>query len=91
MAAIVAVAVLISVVVTLVTTLTGFQEVPREQIFLMRSFGATKRQILTMVVLPASAPTLLAALKLNIGMTWVSYPGRTNGTAAVAEVDFAVP
>lgn len=29
--------------------------------------------------------------ELNIGMTWVSYPGRTNGTAAAAEVDFAAP
>ena len=27
---------------------------------------------------------------LNIGMTWVSYPGRTNSTATAAEVDFAV-
>ena len=29
--------------------------------------------------------------ELNIGMTWVSYPGRANGTASAAEVDFAVP
>jgi nicotinamidase-related amidase len=29
--------------------------------------------------------------ELNIGMTWVSYPGRKNGTAAAEEVDFAVP
>ena len=28
--------------------------------------------------------------ELNIVMTWISYPGRTNGTASVAEVDFAV-
>lgn len=28
--------------------------------------------------------------ELNIGMTWVSYPGRANRTAAAAEVDFAV-
>ena len=28
---------------------------------------------------------------LNIAMTWVSYPGRTNGTAAAAEIDFATP
>lgn len=28
--------------------------------------------------------------ELNIGMTWVSYPGRTNRTAAAAEVDFAM-
>jgi nicotinamidase-related amidase len=26
---------------------------------------------------------------LNVTMTWVSYPGRTNGTATAVEVDFA--
>jgi len=26
--------------------------------------------------------------ELNIGMTWVNYPGRTNGTATAEEVDF---
>ena len=26
--------------------------------------------------------------ELNIGMTWVSYPGRSNGTASAEEVDF---
>lgn len=29
--------------------------------------------------------------ELNIAMTWLSYPGRTNGIAAAEEVDFAVP
>ena len=28
---------------------------------------------------------------LNIAMTWLSYPGRTNGTATAEEVDFAAP
>ncbi len=27
--------------------------------------------------------------ELNIGMTWVSYPGRTSGTVATADVEFA--
>jgi nicotinamidase-related amidase len=27
---------------------------------------------------------------LNVAMTWVSYPGRTNGTATAEAVDFAV-
>jgi nicotinamidase-related amidase len=27
--------------------------------------------------------------ELNIAMTWLSYPGRANGTAAAEEVDFA--
>ena len=29
--------------------------------------------------------------ELNIAMTWLSYPGRTNGAATAAEVDFASP
>lgn len=29
--------------------------------------------------------------ELNIAMTWVSYPGRTNGTATAEKVDFATP
>ena len=29
--------------------------------------------------------------ELNIAMTWLSYPGRKNGTATAAEVDFAAP
>ena len=29
--------------------------------------------------------------ELNIAMTWLSYPGRTNATATAAEVDFANP
>ena len=28
--------------------------------------------------------------ELNIAMTWLSYPGRTNGTASAEDVDFAV-
>ena len=28
---------------------------------------------------------------LNIAMTWVSYPARTNGTAKAEEIDFATP
>ena len=28
---------------------------------------------------------------LNIAMTWLSYPGRTNGTATAGEIDFATP
>ena len=33
--------------------------------------GATKFQQLTMVVLPASVPTMVSALKLSVGMSWV--------------------
>lgn len=29
--------------------------------------------------------------ELNIAMTWLSYPGRANGTASAEEVDFTTP
>jgi hypothetical protein len=29
--------------------------------------------------------------ELNIAMTWLSYPGRTNGTATAEEVVFDTP
>jgi nicotinamidase-related amidase len=29
--------------------------------------------------------------ELNVAMTWLSYPGRKNGTALASEVQFAVP
>jgi hypothetical protein len=29
--------------------------------------------------------------ELNITMAWPSYPGRTNSTASVEEVEFSVP
>ena len=29
--------------------------------------------------------------ELNIGMTWISYPGRTSRTVSVEEVDFVAP
>ena len=28
---------------------------------------------------------------LNIAMSWLSYPGRTNGTATAEAIDFAAP
>lgn len=71
MPAIIAMALLISVVVTLVTVLSGFREIPQEKITLLRSFGATRFQVLRMIILPGALPAIIAALKLNIGMTWV--------------------
>lgn len=71
MEAIVAMALLVSVIVTLVTVLGGFGEIPQEKLTLLRSFGATKWQCLWMVVLPGSLPNIVTALKLGVGMSWV--------------------
>lgn len=71
MAAIVTIAVLVSVIVAITSVYTGFSEVDAEKLLLLRSLGASKIQVLTMVVLPASVPTMVSALKLSVGMSWV--------------------
>ena len=72
-ASIVTMALLVSVIVTVIGVLNGFLDVSPDKIKLLKTFGATKRQILTKVVLPASIPTIISALKINVGMSWWSY------------------
>jgi NitT/TauT family transport system permease protein len=38
---------------------------------LLKTFGASKKQILTTLIIPASIPTLISTLKINIGLSWV--------------------
>lgn len=68
---IIVMALLISLVVTIMSVLVGFNEITGEKQLLMRTLGASKLQILTMVVLPASVPTIMSALKISVGMSWV--------------------
>jgi len=61
----------ISVFITILMIYSGFQGVDPNKIKLAQTFGATKGQILRKVVLPGSVPTLLAALKVNAGLSLV--------------------
>lgn len=71
MKSIIVMGLLISLVVTIMTVLAGFNAITGEKQLLMRTLGASKLQILTMVVLPASIPTIMSALKISVGMSWV--------------------
>ncbi len=68
---IIVMALLISTIVTIMSVLAGFMEITDEKQLLMRTLGASKWQILSMVVLPASVPTFMSALKISVGMSWV--------------------
>src|SRR6266516_50286 len=61
----------ISVFITILMIYSGFQGIDPNKIKLAQTFGATKGQILRKVVLPGSVPTLLAALKVNAGLSLV--------------------
>jgi NitT/TauT family transport system permease protein len=53
----------ISLFVTILVIYSGFGGVEVNQIKLARTFGASKAQILTKVILPGSIPTMIAALR----------------------------
>ena len=61
----------ISLFITVLMIYSGFQGIDPNKIKLAQTFGATKAQILTKVVLPGSIPTLIATLKVNAGLSLV--------------------
>jgi len=69
--AIIVIALLISIVVTIISILSGFHEVNEDKIKLLKTFGASKLQILINLIIPASIPNLISALKINVGLSWV--------------------
>ena len=69
--AIITIALLISIVTTIISVLTGFNEVDKGKMLLMTTFKATKWQKLRYLVFPASVPVIISALKINVGLSWV--------------------
>jgi NitT/TauT family transport system permease protein len=61
----------ISLFITILMIYSGFQGIDPNKVKLAQTFGASKRQILMKVVLPGSVPTLIAALKVNAGLSLV--------------------
>jgi NitT/TauT family transport system permease protein len=64
-------AIAISVVVTIIMVESGFKQTGKTKLKLMESFGASRFQMLRMVLLPASTPNFIATLKVNVGLTLV--------------------
>jgi len=67
----VAMAIAVSIIVTIMMMHTGFKEVDPNKVKLVRTFGASKGQVLWKVIIPASIPTMIAALKVNVGLSLV--------------------
>jgi NitT/TauT family transport system permease protein len=61
----------ISLFITILMIYSGFQGIDPNKVKLAQTFGASKGQILIKVVLPGSVPTLIAALKVNAGLSLV--------------------
>lgn len=68
---IIVMALLISIVVTILNVYLAFESCDEDKVKLLRTLGATKLQILTKVVLPASIPSIISVLKINVGLSLV--------------------
>lgn len=66
-----AVAISISLVLTIISAYNYFIQVEEEKIKMLQSFNATKWQILTKLIIPANVTNLISLVKINIGMSWV--------------------
>jgi NitT/TauT family transport system permease protein len=65
------IAIAISVFLTILMIYGGFRETDADKIKLVRTFGGSKWQVLTKVVVPANIPVMIGALKINVGLALV--------------------
>ncbi len=69
--AIIFMALAISLIVTVLEMLSGFHHTDTEIMKMAQTFGASRKQLLVKIVLPANLPTLFNSLKINIGLSLV--------------------
>ena len=62
---------LISVIITIINVLDGFNKTDNNKIKLLKSFKATKSQIYFKLILPYNYKTIISALKINISMSLI--------------------
>lgn len=67
----IAIAAILTFIVSLITTFNGTREVDDDLVRLMRSLGATRLQAWRKVVAPATLPWILSAMRLNIGFALI--------------------
>lgn len=71
MGAIITMGIAISLIVTVLEILNGFLGTDKELIKMAKTFGASKWQTLTKIVIPANIATFFNSLKINIGLSLV--------------------
>jgi NitT/TauT family transport system permease protein len=68
---IISMGIIISVIVTTIVIYSSFREVDPNYIKVIQTFGATRAQCFKEAILPASFPTIISTLKVNVGLSWV--------------------
>ncbi len=71
MNSIIIMALLISVIITIIDVYQGFKDTNSTKIKLMKSFSATRRQIYFKLLLPSSFTKIISTLKINVSMSLI--------------------
>ena len=61
----------ISLIVTILEILNGFNNTDKDKIKMAKTFNCSKIQLLTKIIMPANISTLINSLKVNIGLSLV--------------------
>lgn len=61
----------ITVIITTLVVYNSFNEVDPNYVKVIRTFSGQRSEIFAKVVFPASFPTIVSTLKVNVGMAWV--------------------
>lgn len=62
---------IISIIITTIVVYASFTEVDPNYEKVLFSFGASKWQIFKEAIFPATLPTMISTLKVNVGLSWV--------------------
>ena len=68
---IIVVSVSLSIIVTIISLLTYFNNVDPDLIKMMKAFKANKLQMLFKIIYPSNISNIFSIIKVNIGMSWV--------------------
>lgn len=68
---IIAMGAMISIIITTLVVYNAFRSVDKNYLKVVQTFGSTKAQSFTSVILPVSFPTIISTLKVNVGLSWV--------------------
>ena len=71
MKSVIVMALLINLIISIITIYNGFMNTDKVKLKLIKSFGATRRQILFKLVVPCSYNTLISSMKLCISMSLI--------------------
>ena len=68
---IVAITLLVTVIITTISIYNRFRETEEGYMKVVKIFGASRLQLFYYVILPSSFPTIISALKVNVGLSWI--------------------